>query len=553
MTTTATVGAPVPQFFRTMAGLALVTLALSFSGPVAAQPAAYWGIDFPTAITGPARQHFLEGVTAMHLHMFEDAEIHFRAAQELEPDFVMAYWGEAMNNHRTIWRIHRPDQARAVLNRLGPDPATRAARARNPRERAYLDAVEVLFGQGTFQERQEAYVDAMRRLSTRYPDDVEAKAWYALSLMRINLPEYTREQTRSLMASLSLEVLAVNPRHPGANRYLIQSTDDPVNTDLGVIAVNNLEQLDIEAAEALHIPSHYYIQHGMWLETAEANRRAFDSSMAWVEQHDWQLQDLNDHNYGHLLRFANYGYLQAGLGSEAQRIRQRILQDFHASGGAAEIAAPLADTFARWIIDLEQWQQAAELADLAREHDLRHANLWTAVGLGAVRGGDLDLAREALAVLDDLAAGAATEADIARLQIAGLVEVATGNYQPGLALLRESIQVNQEMNSRQPVTLIGIPPRPVKPTRELLGEVLLEWGSARLALEQFQQGLTIYRGRTNMLLGAARAAAAAGDQQTAQRYLQQLDEAWRTAEADHPFHPEVIQSLGSTGNLHTGD
>ncbi len=520
---------------RSWISMACCTLVMALSSGTLAQPAAYWGVQFPTSASGSAQQHFLEGVTAMHLHMFEDAEEHFLAAQQQSPDFAMAYWGEALNNHRTIWSIHRLDAARTALRKLGPTPQARAAKAPSQREKDYLAAIEILFGEGDFIARQEAYSAAMAELSGNYPEDIEAKAWYALSLMRINPPDHTRERTRSLMASLSLEVLAQNPRHPGANRYLIQSTDDPVNTDLGIIAVNNLEMLDIDAAEALHIPSHYYIQHGMWLETAESNMRAFESSMAWVAEHDWQLQDLNNHNYGHLLRFANYGYLQAGIDSEAGKIRQRVLQDFIDSGGAAEIAAPLADTWARWVIDLERWHEADTLAELAREHSLRQPNIWTAIGLGAVRSGNLDLAREALAALSDMADGSASEGDIAALQIEGLIRIAEGNTRQGLSLLNDAIRVNDEMNARNPVTLIGIPPRPVKPSRELYGEALLETGSAAMALREFQTGLTFYQGRTNMTLGAARAALAIGDDALALRYLQQLSTTWSTAEEDHPF------------------
>jgi len=520
-------------------------LITSLAGVALAQPAAYWGMEFPTSESGPAQQHFLEGVTAMHLHMFEDAEEHFVAAQQLSPDFAMAYWAEALNNHRTIWSIHRIDEARAALNRLGPTPEARAAKAPTQREKHYLAAVEALFGEGDFMARQEAYSAAMAELSEAYPEDIEAKAWFALSLMRITPPEHTRERTRSLMASLSLEVLSRNPRHPGANRYLIQSTDDPVNTDLGIIAVNNLAMLDIEAAEALHIPSHYYIQHGMWLETAESNMRAFESSMAWVEQNGWQLEDLNNHNYGHLLRFANYGYLQAGIDSEAAKIRQRVLRDFIDSGGASEIAAPLADTWARWVIDLEQWQHTDTLVELARDHSLRQPNIWTAIGLGAVRSGDLELANEALAVLSDISDGSASEGNIAALQVEGLIRIAEGSTRQGLSLLNDAIKLNAEMNTRNPVTLIGIPPRPIKPARELFGEALLETGSAAMALREFQTGLTIYQGRTNMLLGAARAANAAGDIQSADRYYRKLNEIWTSAEAAHPFKNEVGEALRS--------
>ena len=62
--------------------------------------------------------------------------------------------------------------------------------------------------------------------------------------------------------------------------------------------------------------------------------------MAWVEEHEWSLRDLNAHNYGHLLQFANYGYLQAGMLAEAAEIRARVRSDFIASGLASEIEAP---------------------------------------------------------------------------------------------------------------------------------------------------------------------------------------------------------------------
>jgi hypothetical protein len=269
------------------------------------------------------------------------------------------------------------------------------------------------------------------------------------------------------MASLSLEVLASNPRHPGANRYLIQSTDDPVNTDLGVIAVRNLEMLDMDAAEALHIPSHYYVQHGMWAETAESNMRAFESSMAWVEDNGWGLEELNDHNYGHLLRFANYGFLQSGQLAEAARIRQRVLSDYVASGGAREIAAPLVEVFARQVVDLEQWDELDTLVALAREHSLQQAQIWAAIGIGAARSGNLELAQEATSLLRGEVDGlTASEESIAVLQIMGLLELANGR-ENGFQFIEDAISYSDRLHQVRPVTVIGIPRRPLKPAREL--------------------------------------------------------------------------------------
>ncbi|MCH7815925.1 MAG: hypothetical protein IIC60_05065, partial [Proteobacteria bacterium] len=79
----------------------MAVLVLAFSSQLGAQTYQNWNLVFPTSQTGAAQEHFLDGVTYMHLHMFEDAGEHFRASQQLAPDFAMAYWGEALNQHRT--------------------------------------------------------------------------------------------------------------------------------------------------------------------------------------------------------------------------------------------------------------------------------------------------------------------------------------------------------------------------------------------------------------------------------------------------------------------
>ncbi len=515
--------------------LGIVLIALSIGAPAGAQVSDNWGVVFPTSESGVAQEHFLEAVTYMHLHMFEDAEEHFREAQRLSPDFAMAYWGEALNQHRTIWNIHNYDVAWEVLERLGGTAEERTAKAPTQREKSYLAAIELLFGEGTLREREADYSAAMFALSERYPEDIEAAAWSALSLMRINAPGKTRQQTRSLMAGISLIVLAQNPRHPGANRYLIQSTDDPENTDLGIVAVNNLAMVETDAAEALHIPSHFQIQHGMWKEAAEANMRAFDSSMRWVDDRGWSLEDLNSHNYGHLLQFANYAYLQAGLLSYASEIRERVRSDYFASGMAPEIEAPLADVNARWVLDLEQWQEVESLADLAREYSIDAPGLWLAIGIGAVKTDHRDLAREAIGRLDGLSNSPSAQSTIAARQVDAQLHLAMGHTEIGLDILKEAVEVNWE----QPGLLIGSPPRPLKPVLELYGEALLEAGQAELALVNFQRGLTRYRERTNLLLGAARAAEQLNRTDLSERYYGQLAEAWADAEHGHSFVIEV--------------
>ena len=110
-----------------------------------------------------------------------------------------------------------------------------------------------------------------------------------------------------------------------------------------------------------------------------------------------------------------------------------------------------------------------------------------------------------------------------------------GHTEIALGILKDAVELNWE----QPGLLIGSPPRPVKPVIEVYGEALLEAGQAEEALASFQRGLTRYRERTNLLLGAARAAAQLNRRDLAQSYYSQLAESWSDAEDGHPFVDEV--------------
>lgn len=510
-----------------------VTLALALVGIVEAeaQPAATWGVSLATSQTGEAQRRFVEGVTAMHLHMYEDAEEHFLAAQKLAPGFAMAYWGEALNQHRTIWSYHNREKAIAALAKLGPTPEARAAKATTARERGYLAAVEALFGSGTQRERELAYALRMQALSLAHPDDLEALAWYCLSLMRVDLPGLTRQQTRMEMASLALKVLHRNAKHPGANRYLIQSTDDPTHTSIGWIAVNNLKAVTATGAEIIHVPSHVYLQQGMWHEVAEANRLAFAASMAWVDAHGWKLADLNLHNYGHLLNFLNYAYLESGQLAKAAEIRDRIRKDFYASGKAAEIRRWFIDVHARCIVELAEWDEVKELAATMREEKLNDAPIWLAIGIGAARTNQLALAREALALMPKETNGLQS---LPARELRGLIALAEGQKDVAVKELAQAASIDQQAPGR-----IGTPPTPVKPANELYGEVLAELGRDTEALEQFDISLTLMRRRPLSLLGAARASQRLGLTARAAGYFQVLRDVWKAADGDHPFVAEV--------------
>jgi cytochrome c-type biogenesis protein CcmH/NrfG len=74
------------------------------------------------------------------------------------------------------------------------------------------------------------------------------------------------------------------------------------------------------------------------------------------------------------------------------------------------------------------------------------------------------------------------------------------------------------------------PPVTVKPSHELLGEVLVQAGRAREAEGEFTRALRLAPKRTRSLIGLARAATVAGDPATAARAAADLQSIWHAAD-----------------------
>src|SRR6185436_4532295 len=153
-------------------------------------------------------------------------------AQRIDPSFVMAYWGEAMTKNHPVWMEQDLGGARRVLDRLGATATERAGKTKTDRERAYLHAVEVLYGTGDKRARDLAYLDEMRRLHSTYPNDLEATAFYGLALL--GSAHDGRDDAIYTRAAAALEdAFKTHPDHPGLAHYLIHSYDDPSHARLG--------------------------------------------------------------------------------------------------------------------------------------------------------------------------------------------------------------------------------------------------------------------------------------------------------------------------------
>src|SRR5258708_15279005 len=148
---------------------ALVLLLLSGSS-LHAQSTSVGEVSFLNSGSPAAQPDFLHGMAQLHNFEYDDAAAHFRKAQELDPGFVMAYWGEAMTRNHGVWHEQNLNAAREVLQKLAATTEARQAKSATPREKQYLSAIEVLYGEGSKEARDQKYATAMAALHKNYPD-----------------------------------------------------------------------------------------------------------------------------------------------------------------------------------------------------------------------------------------------------------------------------------------------------------------------------------------------------------------------------------------------
>lgn len=483
-------------------------------------------VELPNSGAPAAQAPFLRGLAALHSFWYDEAADAFREAQKIDPGFALAYWGEAMTHNHPIWQEVDLEAGRAILERLGADAMARAAKAPTERERGYLAAVETLyFGTGEKADRDRAYRAAMGQLAERFPEDDEAKAFHALAilgLIRAGDPADYAEQMRS--AAILEEVFDRRPDHPGVLHYLIHAYDDPIHAPLGLRPARLYAETAPAAHHALHMPSHIFVQLGMWPRVAASNEDAWAASVAWTERRDHPVDKRDFHSLGWL----GYAYLQQGRLAKAREVIETARQ---ASGTGSERGKEtLAELEARYAIETRQFPMPLPRIEMPAGHKGGEGGEHAAHGYAGIGGlmalqaaglaaglrGDAGAVESILAQLAERAkAGGrgAKGAEIMSKQVSGLLRKAKGETEEALRLLAEAA----DLEATQPAP--SGPPGPAKPAQELYGEALLEAGKAKEAKEQFEKALARMPNRTLSLLGAARAAAALGDEVAArERY-----------------------------------
>ena len=501
-------------------------------------------VQFKTSCTPEAQKQFERGLAMLHSFYFPETVKTFSSIPAIDPGCAIAYWGIAISQRPNP--LVGPIPPALLKQGLEAVEKGKATGAKTERERDWLAAIVEFykdFDKVDQDTRAKNYATAMEALTRKYPNDPEAKVFYALALNEtIDFADKT--YANQLKAAKILTALdATHPEHPGVAHYLIHSLDFQPLAKRGLPAAKKYDKIAPSAPHALHMPSHIYTMLGMWEASIASNLR----SVAICE--DYAAKNHPDATHPHVPHnydFMQYAYLQLGQDGKAKALVETIatMKKLFREGLATE--TPFAAIPARYMLERQDWRGAAQLQPRGSKFPQAEAITHFARALGAARSADFAAAQADIDKLKELRAGLekarqgywAEQVEVQMLAAQAWIAQGQGNSAEAEKLMRAAADL--EDRSEKHVAMENR----LYPMRELLADLLMEQRKPAEALKHYQASLKAAPERLRGFYGAAKAAEAAGDRKMGMGYYRQLARLTRTADGGRPELREVKQVLG---------
>jgi tetratricopeptide (TPR) repeat protein len=351
--------------------------------------------------------------------------------------------------------------------------------------------------------------------------------------------------------SITLQVLAHNPQHPGALHYTIHAFDDPDHAALALPAARAYAAIAPDAPHARHMPAHIFVELGFWSEAAAACESAWQASLGSTAGGGARMVDL------HSLSWLPALYTELGQRSRADMALAIYGQTMASYGRAAvpyilAVLAVVRDTD-RWdrleslllpvvaaLPNIDARYQKSKSSEAAPVPAAVRALLSVARATAAARRHELEGAKKHAADLKKAHEQAVTMAPnyvngpyktanrVDELHVDAEIAIAEGKVAAAEAILRQAIPLEESLTQTE-----GAEPWRVS-SYERLGELALAAGRNQEAADDFARALDHVPGRSRALWGAAVAAERLGDGVRAADQWRALARNWSRADPDFP-------------------
>src|SRR3984893_16039594 len=482
-------------------------------------------VDFPNSCKAEAQPALLKGLALLHSFQYRESQSAFKAGADLDTHCAIAHWGAAMALYHQLWDF--PGK-RTLKEGLESVEKAQKLSAPTLRERGYIAAAAAFYQNDenlSHVQRTTAYSEALAQLHSGAPGDVEASAFYALSLVALADEDVDDTANRKKAMAILEPLFEQHPDNPGVAHYLIHATDKPQLASARRAAARAYAKIAPDSSHALHMPSHIFTRLGLWQESIASNIAATAAAA-----HASEMHQSESHYQTHAMDFLDYAYLQSGQEAKARKLSE---EELSVPGSGEEEKANLkAVVDARNAVELHRWKEAAALVVPERRRS-QDTTYW-ARAIGAARSGDVAAARSDVQKLAELVAAREGESKATGYEVSSEKATDLREAEAWLAYAQRDTEraVKELRATADREDAKGVESTSM-PAREMLGDLLMELKRPTEALEAYKVVLNESPNRFDALLGAARASQAMGDANAAGGYYGKLLEISDPA-ADRP-------------------
>jgi hypothetical protein len=493
-------------------------------------------VTFPVSCAADVQKPFERGVALLHSFWYEEAQKEFQQIAADDPHCAMAHWGVAISLWHQLW--NQPD---AKVIEHGLDEVHQAKTTdgpATPRERAYIAAIAAFYSDSKKLKHEapaKAYSDAMKKVYETYPNDHEAAAFYALSLLASEPHDDATFANRKQAAAILEKLFAIEPDHPGVAHYLIHSYDKPQLAQLGLPAARRYAQIAPASPHALHMPSHIFARVGLWQDDINSNLASIAATRKTAAMH----MGGEGHQF-HAMDFLFYAYMQSGRDAEAKALIEEIRampnkhDDMYGKGYDPH-AATLAHLRAVYPVEMHDWAAAAALLPTDGSATEYSVIFWARV-IGSAHLHQPDEVRKDITEIERIYKKRVAE----KSDFAEAVEDDRKEAQAWLAFAEgkddDAVEALRQIADKE--DSLGEEPEGI-PAREMIADVLLEAKRPQQSLAEYQTDLKLHPNRFDGIYGAARAAEAAGKQADATEYYALL---LKVCDGSNSTRPELSRA-----------
>jgi tetratricopeptide (TPR) repeat protein len=490
-----------------------------------------------------AQKYFDQGMRFIWAFNHDEATRSFAKAAMVDPRCASCYWGVAL----TLGPNYNMPMMSSARARVGQDALRKAkanARRATPVERALINAVAKRYAgseqvdPSNSKPLLSAYVDAMRAVAAKYPNDLDVQTMYAEGLMNTNPWKlWNADGTENPGTAQILDrlqyVLKRDPKHPGANHYYIHAVEASQHPEQAVPSAEALVGMMPAAGHLEHMPAHILQRVGRYEEAAEANRKGAAADLAY-------LKETAPPDYYPMYLIHNFQFLGAAAGMEGRRAEtiEALKMARQHMPDAMLLAMPGFDWGSAFVYDayvkFGMWDEM--LAEPAPNDKLPGATIHylqtRATALAAK--GRFDEANAELAKSAQLIAGTPAETtqgnnkakplyDIGQLKAQAKVASGQGRRDEAIALLTQAVALEDKLAYNEPNDMIF-------PTRHALGAELIVAGKAAEAEAVYREDLKDHPRNGWSYYGLGQALAAQKKDVEAVEAQKQFEAAWRKAD-----------------------